>query len=149
MPNYECILIGRQDLSSNQVETLVEQVGEIISQNGGEITKKEFWGLRTLAYRIKKNRKGHYVLLNIVAPHPAVAEMERVVRLNEDVLRHLVVRVDELEEGPSAMLQARNDRRDDRGPRRGPGGDRGDRGDRGERRDRHAPAESRSEGVPA
>jgi len=144
MPLYECVLIARQDVPSSQVETLTGQFGEVVTELGGKVAKTEYWGLRTLAYRIKKNRKGHYALLNLDAPHEAVAEMERRMRLNEDVLRHMVVRVDELEEGPSAMMQNRSSRdgdrrrggRDrDRGDRDRERGDRGDRdrGDRGER----------------
>lgn len=139
MALYECVLIARQDISATQVEGLVDQFAGIVEANGGRIAKKEMWGLRTLAYRIKKNRKGHYALLNLDAPAPAVAEMERNMRINEDVLRYLTVRVDELEEGPSVVLQAR-DRREERGGRFGRGGPRGDRGgprgDRGDRGDR-------------
>ena len=97
MAFYECVLIARQDITSAQVETLVEQFSGILEQNGGTVASKEFWGLRTLAYKIKKNRKGHYVLLNIDAPGEAVHEMERNMRLNEDVLRYMSVRVDELD----------------------------------------------------
>lgn len=131
MPLYETVLIARQDISAAQVEQLADDLVNILSQGGGSVSKKEYWGLRNLAYRIKKNRKGHYVLLNVDAPAPAVHEMERLMRLNEDILRHMVVRVDELEEGPSAILQTRNERGDrDRGPRGGRGRDRGERGDR-------------------
>jgi small subunit ribosomal protein S6 len=134
MAFYECVFIARQDISSNQAETLTDDFGKIIEDNGGKVTKREYWGLRTLAYRIKKNRKGHYTLMNLDAPPEAVHEMERNMRLNEDVLRYMTVRVEELEEGPSAMMQQK-DRRDDR--RGGPGGRRDDRGgDRGgDRRD--------------
>lgn len=143
MPYYECVFIARQDVPSTQVEALTETFTNILSENGGKVAKTEYWGLKSLAYRIKKNRKGHYVLMNLDAPHPAVAEMERQMGLNEDVLRNLTIRVDEHEEGPSAMMQSRgrDDRRDDRrGPRdrddRGPRGDRDDRGPRGDRGDR-------------
>jgi small subunit ribosomal protein S6 len=133
MPFYENIFIARQDATAAQVEALTEAFSNIIAEQGGKVTKKEYWGLRSLAYRIKKNRKGHYTLLNIEAPPTAVAEMERNMRISEDVLRLLTVRVDALEEGPSAMLQSRA--RDDRDrPRRGDRDDR-DRGDR-PRRDR-------------
>ena len=130
MPYYECVYIARQDVPSAQVETLTETFSNIIGENGGKVEKTEYWGLKTLSYRIKKNRKGHYVLMNLDAPHPAVAEMERQMRINDDVLRTLTIKVDALEEGPSAMMQSRAGRdgrgRDrDRGPR-----DR-DRGDRG------------------
>tara|TARA_R110002072_G_scaffold141724_2_gene287036 strand:+ start:192 stop:698 length:507 start_codon:yes stop_codon:yes gene_type:complete len=149
MPLYEHVFISRQDVSAQQVENLTEQFSNIITENGGTIAKSEYWGLKNLAYKVKKNRKGHYQLLNIDAPHAAVAEMERQMGLNEDVLRHLTLRVDEHEEGPSAMMQSRNDRgrggrgdrdRGDRGGFRG--GDRGPRDDRGPREDR-APREDR------
>ena len=129
MPYYESVFIARQDISAAQVEGLTETFEKVITDAGGAIAKRESWGLRTMAYKIKKNRKGHYVLLNLDAPAPAVHEMERQMRINEDVLRYMTVRVEELEEGPSAIM--RNKDRDDR-PRRG---DRGDRGDRGPRRD--------------
>lgn len=161
MPYYENVFITRQDASAAQVEQLTEAFAGIIAANGGTVTKKEFWGLRSLAFRISKNRKGHYTLLNIDAPAPAVQEMERNMRISEDVLRYLTVRVDALEEGPSAMLQSRNregregregrdrdrgDRFGDR-PRRDRFGDRGDRGDRGQRfgdRDRAGSDEARA-----
>ena len=129
MPYYESVFIARQDISSAQVESLIKTFEKAITDGGGVVPKKESWGLRTLAYRIKKNRKGHYVLLNIDAPADAVHEMERQMRFNEDILRFMTVSVEAHEEGPSAMLQKRD--RDDR-PR---GGDR-DRGDRGPRRPR-------------
>jgi small subunit ribosomal protein S6 len=125
MPLYEHIVLARQDVSAQQVEELTNALTEILTQGGGKVTKNEYWGLKSLSYRIKKNRKAHYSLLNIDAPPPAIAEMERQERINEDILRFLTVRVDELEEGPSAMMQKR-DRDDDRGDR--PGGPRGDRG---------------------
>ena len=119
MPLYEHIVLARQDVSAQQVEDLTNQLTEILSQGGGKVTKNEYWGLKSLSYRIKKNRKAHYTLMNIDAPAPAVAEMERQERINEDVLRFMTVRVDELEEGPSAMMQKRDrDDRDDRGDRR-------------------------------
>jgi len=131
MPFYENVFIARQDISAAQAEALTEQFATLIAEQGGKVTKKEQWGLRNIAYRIKKNRKGHYVLMNIEATGPAITEMERQMRINEDVLRYLTVRVDALEEGPSAMLQSRSrDDRDDRGPRRGFGGGGGFRGDR-------------------
>lgn len=140
MPLYECVFIARQDVSATQVESLTEAYTNIIGENGGKVAKTEYWGLKNLTYRIKKNRKGHYVLMNLDAPYPAVAEMERQMGLNEDVLRTLTIRVDALEEGPSAMMQSRGDRGDrrDRGDRgdRGPRGDRDDRGPRGDRDDR-------------
>ncbi|MDF1685560.1 MAG: small subunit ribosomal protein S6 [Parvibaculaceae bacterium] len=120
MSLYEHIFIARQDISAQQVETLVEQFSAVITDAEGKITKNEYWGLRNLAYKVKKNRKGHYGLLNIDAPHAAVAEMERLMSLNEDILRFMTIRVDELEEGPSAVMQnkgSRDGRRGDRGPR--------------------------------
>jgi small subunit ribosomal protein S6 len=131
MPLYEHIYLARQDVSPQQVEEMTNNMTEVLTQGGGKVTKNEYWGLKSLSYRIKKNRKAHYSLLNIDAPAPAVAEMERQMRINEDILRFMTVRVDELEEGPSAMLQKR-DRDDDRSDR--PGGDRGDRGSRPPRR---------------
>ena len=139
MALYEHVFIARQDLSNAQAEGLIEHFGQILKDNGGEINGSEYWGLRTLAYKINKNRKGHYAYLKTDAPSAAVQEMERLMRLHDDVLRVLTVRVEEHEEGPSAVVQAKN-ARDDRGPRdrgdrdRGPrGGDRGDRPDRGPR----------------
>ncbi len=112
MAYYEHILIARQDISGQAVEALTEEFAGIIRDNGGEVTKTESWGLRTLAYRIKKNRKGHYVLMNIDAPHEAVAELERNERINEDVLRTMTIRVDELSEEPSPLMRAREGRED-------------------------------------
>jgi small subunit ribosomal protein S6 len=133
MPFYENIFIARQDVSTAQVEALTEQFVGIIDAQGGKVTKREYWGLKSLTYRIKKNRKGHYVLLNIDAPAAAVIEMERNMHINEDVLRHLTVKVEELEEGPSAMLQSRGRDRDDRGGREGRGDREGGRGGGGYR----------------
>jgi small subunit ribosomal protein S6 len=126
LPNYESVFIARQDISAAQVDGLTEAFEKVITDAGGSVAKRENWGLRTMAYKIKKNRKGHYVLLNFDAPAPALHEMERQMRINEDVLRYMTLRIDEFEEGPSAMM--RNKDRDDR-PRRG-----GDR-DRAPRRD--------------
>ncbi len=148
MAFYEHTMLARQDVSAQQVETLVEQFKGVIESNGGKVTKVEYWGVKTLAYRIKKNRKAHYSLLNIDAPAAAVAEMERQMTISEDVLRFMTIRVEELEEGQSAMLQKRDrEERGDRFDRGGPGGggdrferggdrDRGDRPDRGPRRPR-------------
>lgn len=133
MPLYESVFIARQDVSASQVETLSEEMTTIITNLGGRVTKKEFWGLRNLSYRMNKNRKGHYVLFNIDAPAAAVIEMERVMRFNEDVLRTLTVRVDELEEGQSAVLLQKNER-SERGPR-GPRGPRNGGRERTERND--------------
>ncbi|WP_374374752.1 30S ribosomal protein S6 [Dongia sp.] len=117
MPFYENVFIARQDVTAQQVDALAETFTGIVTAQGGQVLKKEYWGLKGLTYRINKNRKGHYVLLNIEAPAGAVAELERNMRLNEDVLRYLTVRVDELEAGPSAMLQSKGRDRDERGGR--------------------------------
>jgi len=117
VPYYESVFIARQDISAPQVETLAETFTKALEGHGGKVTKVENWGLRSLAYKIKKNRKGHYVLFNIDAPSEAVLEMERQMRINEDVLRYLTLRVDELEEGPSVMMHHRGGREDR--PRRG------------------------------
>ena len=131
MALYEHVLLARQDISAQQVEALVEQFKSVLEANGGAIAKVEYWGVKSLGYRIKKNRKAHYTLLNIDAPSAAVLEMERQMRINEDVLRFLTIRVEELEEGPSALLQKRD--RDERGDRFERGGDRFDRGPRRDR----------------
>ena len=112
MSLYESVIIIRQETSPQQVETLADTYQDLIKENGGSIKKRENWGLRSLAYKIKKNRKGHYILFNIDAPSAAVHEMERLMSLNEDILRYLTLRVDELEEGPSIPAQnvARNER---------------------------------------
>jgi small subunit ribosomal protein S6 len=144
MPLYESVFIARQDISAQQVETLTDELSAIIVQGGGTVSKKEFWGLRNITYRIKKNRKGHYVLLNIDAPAAAIKEMERQMSINEDVLRTLTIRVEELEEGLSAMMQSKNSR-DDR-PRRGDGDDRPRREDRGDRPRREDREPRRAEG---
>ncbi|MEO3429642.1 30S ribosomal protein S6 [Pelagibius sp. CAU 1746] len=116
MAFYECVLIARQDVSASQVESLVADYTKILEDNGGRVAGSEYWGLRTLAYRIKKNRKGHYQMLRIEAPAAALHELERNMRLSDDVIRYMTVRVEELEEGPSIVMQQRNTR-DDRGPR--------------------------------
>ncbi len=95
MANYESVLIARQDLGASQVNALVENLSEVLKREGGEVVKTDNWGLKNLAYRIKKNRKGHYVLLNIVAPAKAIFEYERLMRLNEDVIRYMTIKVDE------------------------------------------------------
>lgn len=139
MPYYESVFIARQDIPATQVEALTTSFSEIITTNGGKVTKTEQWGLRSLAYRIRKNKKGHYVLLNLDASPAAVAEMERNMRLNEDVLRYMTIKVEELEAGPSVMM-----RRDERDGERGERPSRGDRGDRGDRSERapRAPREA-------
>jgi small subunit ribosomal protein S6 len=160
MPLYEHVFLARQDASPQQVEELTSQMTGIVQQLGGKVAKTENWGVRSLTYRINKNRKAHFVLLNIDAPPAAIAEIERQERISEDVIRYLSVRVEELEEGPSAMMRkADRDRdRDDRGgggfrgDREG-GGFRGDRdrdgggfrGDRGPRRPREEAAGSSEE----
>ncbi len=132
MPFYENVFISRQDISAAQVDGLVEQFSKLIEDNGGKVTKKEYWGLRNLAYRIKKNRKGHYTLLNIDAPPAAVQEMERNMRISEDVIRYLTVNVKELEEEPSIMMRSKGgrDERGRDGGRRWGGGFRGGGGGR-------------------
>ena len=115
MPLYESVFIARQDIAAPQVDTLTDNIQKIIEDQGGSIAKREYWGLRSIAHKIKKNRKGHYTLLNIDAPAPAIHEMERQMRINEDVLRYLTIRMDELEEGPSVIMRSRSS--DDR-PRR-------------------------------
>ena len=104
MPLYESVVIARQDISSAQVDTLADDLTKILEDNGGKVAKRENWGLRSLAFRTKKNRKGHYVMFNVDAPAEAVAEYERRMRINEDVLRYMTVRVEEHEEGESAIL---------------------------------------------
>jgi small subunit ribosomal protein S6 len=139
MPLYEHVFLARQDASPQQVEEITTQMSGIVGQLGGKVTKTENWGVRSLTYRINKNRKAHFVLMNIDAPSAAIAEIERQERISEDVIRYLSVRVEELEEGPSAMMRKadRDRERDDRGGGfRGERGDRGDRGDRGPRRSR-------------
>ena len=148
MPLYEHVYLARQDVTAQQVDELTTQYKGIIEQGGGKIAKAEYWGVKSLAYRIRKNRKAHFTLFNIDAPPGAVAELERQERLNEDILRYLTIRVDGHEEGPSAMMRkADRDRdRDERGGgfrgEREGGGFRGDRegggfrGDRGPRRSR-------------
>jgi small subunit ribosomal protein S6 len=160
MPLYEHVFLARQDASPQQVEELTSQMTGIVQQLGGKVTKTENWGVRSLTYRINKNRKAHFVLLNIDAPSAAIAEIERQERISEEVLRYLSVRVEELEEGPSAMMRKadRDRERDDRGGGgfrgdregggfrgdrdRDGGGFRGDRGDRGPRRPRDDAAEA-------
>ena len=126
MALYESVFIARQDISAGQVDQISEALQKIIEDGGGQIAKQEYWGLRNLAYKIKKNRKGHYTLFNIDAPAAALQEYERAMKLNEDVLRHMTVRVDELDPEPSAVMQNKGRERER--------GDRGDRGGRGGRR---------------
>ena len=105
MPLYEATFITRQDLSRQDVSKLSDSLTAIVEQGGGKVVKNEYWGLRSLAYRIRKNRRGHYNMLAIDAPAAAIKEMERNMRINEDIIRGLTIRVDAIEEGPSAMMQ--------------------------------------------
>jgi len=143
MPLYEHVFIARQDLSNAQAEGLIEHFSTVLSDNGGKVVEHEYWGVKTMAYKINKNRKGHYAFLKSDAPAAAVLEMERLMRLHDDVMRVLTIKVDAHAEGPSVQMQKRDDRergeRGERGDRpegerreRSFGGDRGDRGgDRG------------------
>ena len=116
MSLYEHVFICRQDISQQQVEGLTENLTAILSEQGGNVEKTEYWGLRSLAYRVKKNRKGHYSLLNITADHSAISEMERQMSLNDDILRFMTIRVDEHDTEPSAPLSSKNkDERKTRG----------------------------------
>jgi small subunit ribosomal protein S6 len=150
MPLYEHVLLARQDVSAQQVEELTAQLKGVVEQMGGKVTKVEQWGVKSLSYRLRKNRKAHFTLMNLDVPAAVIPEIERQERLNEDVLRYITIRVDELEEGPSAMMRKSDRDRDDRGggfrdrDRGGGGGGFRDRergggggGDRGDfRRDR-------------
>jgi small subunit ribosomal protein S6 len=135
MPLYEHVYLVRQDASAQQVEELPAQLKGVIEGLGGSVAKHEYWGVKSLSYRLRKNRKAHFTLMNLNAPPAVINEIERLERLNEDVLRYLTIRVEELEEGPSAMMR-RVERDRDRDDRRGDRGDRFDRGDRGDRGDR-------------
>lgn len=131
MPLYEHTFLARQDISVQQAEALTEHFKGVLEANGATVGKVENWGLKTAAYKINKNRKAHYVLMNVDGPSSAMAEMERQMRIHEDVMRYLTIRVEEHEDGPSAMMKKSD--RDDRGPRR-------DRDDRPPRRERPAEA---------
>ena len=155
MPLYEHIFLARQDLSTQQIDELTAQYKGVIEQHGGKVAKTEYWGVKSLTYRMRKNRKAHFTLMNIEAPSSAMVEVERQQRINEDVLRNLTIRVEEHEVEPSAMMR-KVDRDRDRDDRRGGFGDRdrGDRGDRGDRdrgdrrprdRDSRPPREDREE----
>jgi len=157
MSLYEHVYLARQDASAQQVEELTAHLKGVVEGLGGTVAKTEYWGVKSLSYRLRKNRKAHFTLMNIDAPPTAINEIERLERLNEDVLRYLTIRVEEHEEGPSAMMRrAERDRdrdeRRDRGDRfeRGDRGDRFERGDRGDRFERggdRPPRERRSSEV--
>ena len=122
MPLYEHVMIARQDLSNAQAESLIEHFSTVLADNDGKVLEHEYWGVKTMAYKINKNRKGHYALLRTDAPAPAVQEMERLMHLHEDVMRVLTIKVDAHEEGPSVQMKKSEEREGRR--------DRGDRGDR-------------------
>jgi small subunit ribosomal protein S6 len=158
MPLYEHVFLARQDASPQQVEELTAQIKGVVEQMGGKVAKTESWGIRSLTYRMNKNRKAHFTLLNIDGPAAIVAEIERQERIHEDVIRYLTVRVDELEDGPSAMMRKAERDRDERGERGFGGGgfggggfrgdrDRGDRGDRGDRPPRRPRDEEATSGT--
>ncbi|MGE0855903.1 MAG: 30S ribosomal protein S6, partial [Hyphomicrobiaceae bacterium] len=118
MPLYEHVFLARQDISNQQVEALTKEFSDIVTENGGKIARSEYWGLKSLTYKIKKNRKAHFTMLNIDAPPAAVAEMERRMGISPDVMRFLTVRVEAHETEPSAMMRKSDrDERGDRGPR--------------------------------
>jgi small subunit ribosomal protein S6 len=119
MPLYECVLIARNDVTQQQVEAVADEVATQLESEGGSVAKREYWGLRSLSYRIKKNRKGHYMLLGLDAKPASVNEVERKLSLNEDVLRFMTIRVDALDENPSAILARKSDDRERtfRGPK--------------------------------
>ncbi len=144
MALYEHVFLARQDLAQAQVDALAEIATKIVNDNEGRVVKTETWGLRSLAYKIAKNRKAHYVMLEIDAPGSVIAELERQTQINEDIIRYMTVKVDTLEEGPTVMMRKQDRDRERRGDREGgregrP--DRGDRPDRGPRRDREEGAE--------
>ena len=143
MPMYEHVFLARQDLSQAQVDALAESATKIVEDNKGKVVKTETWGLRTLTYKIQKNRKAHFVMLDIDASGDTIAELERQTRMNEDIIRYMTVRVDAHEQGPSVMM-----RKSDR-PERGERSDRGDRGGfGGGDRDRGAPRPDRGDRAP-
>ncbi|MDZ4310844.1 MAG: 30S ribosomal protein S6 [Cypionkella sp.] len=140
MPLYEHVMIARQDLSNAQAESLIEHFSTVLADNGGKVVEHEYWGVKTMAYKINKNRKGHYALLKTDAPASAVLEMERLMRLHDDVMRVLTIKVDVHADGPSVQMQKRDERERGDRPEGGFGGERrerpsfgGDRADRGER----------------
>ena len=115
MPLYEHVMIARQDLSNAQAEGLIEHFGAVLADNGGRVLDSEYWGVKTMAYKINKNRKGHYAFLRTDAPATAVQEMERLMRLHDDVMRVLTIKVDEHDDGPSIQMQKRDERDNRRG----------------------------------
>jgi small subunit ribosomal protein S6 len=141
---YESVFIARQDISSQQVESMADEFAGIITNAGGKIHKREYWGLRSLAYRIKKNRKGHYIMFNLETDGATLKEYERIMGLNEDVLRFLNIRIEEVDEAPSIIMQNKGERGD-----RSDRGDRGDRADRGDRGSRPPRQEAAAEAKPA
>lgn len=145
MAFYENVFIARQDLAQAQVDALADQFTATLKELGGEVKKREYWGLRSLTFRIKKNRKAHYLLLCIDAPAKAIAEMERQMGLSEDILRHLTVRVETIDEAPSAMMQKRDEREGREGRDGGRFGDRD--GFRARRRDAEPAEAAASEGA--
>ena len=140
MPLYEHVMIARQDLSSAQAEGLIEHFSTVLADNGGKVVEHEYWGVKTMAYKINNNRKGHFAFLKTDAPSSAVQEMERLMRLHDDVMRVLTIKVDVHAEGPSVQMQKRDDRERGDRPEGGFGGERRERpsfgGDRGERSER-------------
>jgi small subunit ribosomal protein S6 len=110
MPLYEHVFIARQDLSNAQAEGLIEHFGTVLGDNGGKVVDTEYWGVKTLAFKIKKNRKGHFGFMKSDAPAPAVHEMERLMRLHDDVMRVMTIKVDAHDEGPSIQMQKKDDR---------------------------------------
>ena len=135
---YESVFIARQDISSQQVESMADEFAGIITNAGGKIHKREYWGLRSLAYRIKKNRKGHYIMFNLETDGATLKEYERIMGLNEDVLRFLNIRIEEVDEAPSIIMQNKGER-----------GDRGERRERGDRGSRPPRQEAAAEAKPA
>ena len=135
---YESVFVARQDISSQQVESMADELASIITNAGGKIHKREYWGLRSLAYRIKKSRKGHYIMFNFETDGATLKEYERIMGLNEDVLRFLNIRIEKVDEAPSIIMQNKGER-----------GDRSDRGDRGDRGSRPQRLEAAAEAKPA
>jgi len=138
MPLYEHVYLARQDVTAQQVEAMTEQFKSVITAGGGTTGKVEYWGVKSLAFRIKKNRKAHFTLINIDAPPAAIAEMERQMGINEDILRFITLRVEAHEDTPSAMMRKRDDSEE-----------RGERGDRGERRGPRGPRRPREDDIQA